>query len=242
MGDFQIHKLHLETLGEYLSSIRTELGYSLLEVSDRSGVHIRYLEALERGVFGALPEPVYIVGFLRKIAAVYEVDPEPLVAEFHREITLTHDIDVRASARSWKTIASRLTPRRWALAISCLVGALFIGICLFQIVAIGRVPALSVRTPQQDERIQGGMVLVSGAATPGSEVVLNGQVVFVGADGLFSNTMSVLPGAQTIEIVAKSRFGSKNRKTVTVVVEDPRVHVVGPVSDTAHQAVAAKNK
>lgn len=243
MGEFQIHKLRLETLGEYLTCIRAELGYERGEVADRSGVHVRYIEALEHGAFAALPEPVYVVGFLRKIAAVYEIDSEPLVAEFHREVTLTKDTDIRASARSWKTIAARLTPRRWALAASCTVGAIFIAVCVYQILAIGRVPALSVRTPQQDERILSGMVLVSGEATPGSEVVLNGQVVFVGADGVFSNTMSVLPGTQTIEVVAKSRFGSENKKHITVVVDDPQASVAGPVSNDSERAsVLAKTK
>lgn len=242
MGDFQIHKLHLETLGEYLTCVRAELGYSRTFVARESGVHVRYVEALEQGVFGALPEPVYVVGFLRKIAAVYEIDPEPLVAEFHREVTLTKDTDIRASARSWKTIAARLTPRRWALVTSCAVGGVFIAVCLFQILAIGRVPALSVHTPQQDERIQSGTVLVSGEATPGSEVVLNGQVVFVGADGVFSNAMSVLPGTQTIEVVAKSRFGNQNKKLITVVVDDPQTSVAGPVSQHGDRSVLAKTK
>lgn len=242
MGDFQIHKLRLETLGEYLTCVRTELGRSVAEVAELSGVHGRYIEALERGSFALLPEPVYVVGFLRKIAAVYKIDSEPLVKEFRREITLTQDTDIQTSARSWKTIASRLTPRKWAVVVPFLVGVIFISLCLFQILAIGRVPALSVRTPQQDERIQGGVVTVSGEATPGSEVALNGQVVFVGSDGVFSNTMSVLPGAQTIEIIAKSRFGSENKKIVTVVVEDSRADVSGPVTSTTNGAVLAQTK
>lgn len=242
MGDFQIHKLHLETLGEYLTCIRTELGYSRAFVADESGVHMRYVEALEQGMFTALPEPVYVVGFLRKIASVYEIDPEPLVAEFHREVTLTKDMDIRASARSWKTIAARLTPRRWALVTSCTLGGIFIAVCIFQILAIGRVPTLSVHTPKQDERIQNGTLLVSGEATPGSEVVLNGQVVFVGSDGAFSNTMSVLPGTQTIEVIAKSRFGNQNKKLITVVVDDPQTGVAGPVSEQGGRSVLAKQK
>lgn len=241
MGEFQIHKLHLETLGEYLACVRAELGYSVLDVAQRSGVHARFITALESSSFAVLPEQVYVVGFLRKIAGVYAIDAEPLVAEYQRELKLAQDTDVRVAARSWKTIASRLTPRRWAVVVSCLVGALFVGVCLFQVVAIGRVPALSLDAPKQDERVQGGTLLVAGAATPGSEVALNGQIVFVGADGHFASSMSVQPGTQTVEVIARSRFGSQSKKVVTVVVEDSRAAVVGPVT-VSHEGDLLANK
>ncbi len=228
MVDFQIQKLGLETLGEYLQSVRLELGLTVEGVALKTGIHAKFLEALEVGNFQVLPESVYVVGFLKKLAAVYSVDPDALIAEYYREISLEQTTGVSKAARDWKTLASRLTPRRWALLTSCILGFVFVCFCVLQIVAIGGVPTLVIDNPKQDERIFGAALVVAGNATPGSEVELNGQVVFVGADGAFTSTVNVLPGAQTIEVVARSRFGSESKKTVTFIVEDTAINVTGP--------------
>lgn len=228
MGDFEIHKLEIETLAEYLLSVRTDLGFSREDVVRKTGIALKLLVALEMGDFQSLPEPVYVVGFIKKVSALYEIPCQPLVSQFYRESLIAEHEEGSSISSSWKTLAQRLTPFRWTLLASFAGGALFIGVCVWQVFAIGKVPAVSVITPKANERIQGSLITVSGLATPGSEVALNGQTVFAGSDGKFSSSISFFSGAQTVTVTAKSRFGKVATRTVQFVVETEMGNPVGP--------------
>jgi transcriptional regulator with XRE-family HTH domain len=220
MGDFELHKLTHETLGEYLTTVRQGFGWTVEKVAGATGITPRFLQAIECGNFAALPEPVYVVGFIKKLGAYYKVPADELVAQFYREARIAEADTQSSNPRSWKTLATHISPLRFTLLASFGGGLLFVGVCVWQILAIGKVPALSVISPQTDERVSGGLVNVSGTATPGSQVELNGQTVYSGSDGHFSSTVSFFSGAQVVEVTAKSRFGKKATKRVTFVVDN----------------------
>jgi hypothetical protein len=180
----------------------------------------KVLAALEEGNFKNLPEAVYVVGFIKKLAAVYEIPADDLVLQYHREVAIAESASGRNVQRAWKVLAARLAPVRWAFFISVFGGLSFVALCAWQIFAIGTVPRLSIQAPLQGQRFTSGLVLVSGSATPGSEVALNGHTVYAGADGLFTSEISFLPGTQTLSVSARSRFGKVAARTVTFLVED----------------------
>ncbi len=237
MVDFEIHKLELETLAEYLFSIRTDLGLSEDDVVQKTGITLKLLSAIETSNFRAMPEPVYVVGFIKKLAALYAIPCEPLVQQFYREALIADNDESSGASVAWKTLAQRLTPFRWTLLVSVAGGALFVAVCVWQIFAIGKVPNVSVITPKANDRIQGSLITVSGLATPGSEVALNGQTVFAGSDGKFSSSISFFSGAQTLTVTAKSRFGKVATKTVQFVVDAGGGSPVGPFLPTATNAL-----
>lgn len=216
MGEFELHKLTHETLGEYLTSVRQDFGHTRAQVSQQTGVSLKLLVALEDGNFSQLPELVYVVGFVKKLAELYATAEDPLILQLYREAALAKRQDVVAG-RSWKTLMARISPTRWALLASVGGGLVFLAVCLFQVLAIGRVPELTVSEPREDQHVDGGLVRVSGFATPGSEVSLNGQPVFAGSDGTFSSSMSVLSGSQVLTVSAKSRFGKMATRHINFV-------------------------
>ncbi len=227
MVDFKLHKLTIETLGEYLLAVRKDTGLTQLEVATRIGTTVKFLDALEAGEFGHLPEPVYVIGFIRKLAVLYKIEAPALVAQFNREIILAKDASTDTTGRGWKTLAERLVPRRVGLLFSLLLGAVFVLVCVWQIFSIGKVPSLTVAEPRLGAKVISGLVNVSGTATPGSEIAVNGHKVFAGADGEFSSAVSFLSGTQTLVVSAKSRFGKIATKTINFVVED--AHMNSPV-------------
>lgn len=235
MGDFEIHKLEIETLAEYLLSVRTDLGFSREEVVRKTGIALKLLIALESGDFQCLPEPVYVVGFIKKIAALYEIPCQSLVSQFYRESLIADHAEGSTISNSWKTLAQRLTPLRWTLLASFAGGALFIGVCIWQVFAIGKLPDVSVVSPKANERIHGSLITISGLATPGSEVALNGQTVFAGSDGKFSSSISFFSGTQTVTVTAKSRFGKVATRTVQFMVDAEAGSPMGPFSPTVSQ-------
>ncbi len=238
MVDFEVHKLELETLAEYLLSIRADLGFTENEVVQKTGITLKLLIALETGNFRTMPEPVYVVGFIKKLAALYEIPCEPLVQQFYREALIAEHNDTLGASAGWKALAQRLSPLRWTLLVSVAGGALFIAVCVWQIFAIGKVPDVSVITPKPNDRIQSSLIMVSGLATPGSEVALNGQTVFAGSDGKFSSSISFFSGTQTVTVTAKSRFGKVATKTVQFVVDAGASSPMGPFLPSGTSATA----
>ncbi len=62
-------------LGEWLRQRREELGISLQQAEAETRIRARYLEALEKEEFQALPDPVVGRGFVRNYAAYLGLDP-----------------------------------------------------------------------------------------------------------------------------------------------------------------------
>ncbi len=64
----------LRQLGEQIREARLARGLSLIEVHSRTLVPLYHLQSLETGAVEKLPEPVYVQGFLRRIAPLLGLD------------------------------------------------------------------------------------------------------------------------------------------------------------------------
>lgn len=228
MGDFEVHKIIIETLGEYLVGLREDLGLSVEYIAKQVGVAPRLMFALESGNFKDLPESVYVVAILKKLALQYGISAQPLIAEYNREVAIYKQSN-NVKTNTWQVLAHRLAPLRWASVLAVFGGLLFLGLCIWQVLAIGTTPTVRVATPQAGQRLSGGLVDVTGFATPGSEVLINGQIVYAGGDGYFASSLSFMPGAQSLTISAKSRFGKMKSQTISFLVEPSNTaEIAGP--------------
>lgn len=72
-----------ETASVDWAAIREKKGISLEDICERTHIHIRKLEAIERHDFAALGMPTFALGYLRSYAKIIEQDPEILVAAYH---------------------------------------------------------------------------------------------------------------------------------------------------------------
>ncbi len=72
-------------LGERLRSAREAAGLGLSDLASRTHVRRSYLEALEEGRYGELPEDVYARNFLRLYAQAVGLDVAPLAELYARE-------------------------------------------------------------------------------------------------------------------------------------------------------------
>jgi cytoskeletal protein RodZ len=64
--------------GRPIADARVNAGLGLRELSLRTKIGLRYLEAIERFDVADLPRPVYLRGYLREIARALDLDPDPL--------------------------------------------------------------------------------------------------------------------------------------------------------------------
>lgn len=69
-------------LGTYLGQLREERGLSIDEVARVTRVAPRYLEALEREDFAALPAPVFTRGYIRAYCQALEVPADEALSRF----------------------------------------------------------------------------------------------------------------------------------------------------------------
>src|SRR4051812_25872049 len=72
--------------GDRLRLAREAQGLSLSEVSARTRVPQRHLEALETGDYSSLPSPTYAVGFSRAYARTVGADEVVVAQEVRREL------------------------------------------------------------------------------------------------------------------------------------------------------------
>jgi cytoskeletal protein RodZ len=71
----------LDALGSILRQTREARGLTISEVSHDTFIRTQYLEALEAGDLSRLPEPVYILGFLRRYANYLGLEGERVLRQ-----------------------------------------------------------------------------------------------------------------------------------------------------------------
>jgi transcriptional regulator with XRE-family HTH domain len=93
-------------IGKALREKREAMGISREEASSRTQIKLEFLQSLEEESFDSLPDPSYLMGFLRRYAHYLELDADGLVEEFHRQISkplmATFGPIPRASPPAWR--------------------------------------------------------------------------------------------------------------------------------------------
>ncbi len=222
----------METLGEYLGAVRSELGLTLEEVSQATGVYEKFIHYIETGKYHLLPPGVYVLGFLKKLAGIYKISSDTLIEQYRKELGIVeHQASEKlAGEKTWKTRFSKvtITPKLMTVTGSALVGAIAFFYVVFQVFAINKTPALAINEPSNDAVISGTSVNVAGKTEPGITVSINGQNVFVDPSGTFHTTIGVAPGQKELRINAANKFGKKNEQVLALRVEEQESsHVAG---------------
>lgn len=222
---FQTKKLAIETLGEYLQEIRTDLQLSIKEVSTKTGIAQKFLKDLESGQFHKLPPDVYIIGFLNKLSSLYAISADQVICQYQKERGILEQV-TRTKAqeqKGWRGYFSRLviTPKLLSLTVG-ITGVVAIVIYLTaSVAAIDRNPTLEILEPISGSVIKEGSIKVAGKTDPGTTVVINDQEVFVNGEGNFNVTLGAVAGQKVLDIKAKNKFDRETRNQILVVVEPP---------------------
>ena len=103
---------HEETrvsLGDELRSARAARGLSIADVETDLRIKSYYVEAIESGDLTALPDKVYVDGFVRNYASYLQLDPEETLARFDAEtgFAKTTKKNRKQQGKTTKTVAAR---------------------------------------------------------------------------------------------------------------------------------------
>ncbi len=91
-----------ESAGALLKAQREQLEMDLEAVCRRTYIRQSYLEAIERGEYRAIGDPVYVRGFIRNYAGAVGLDGDALVRLFNEEMDAGSSVAV-ASGRNDET-------------------------------------------------------------------------------------------------------------------------------------------
>jgi transcriptional regulator with XRE-family HTH domain len=228
---FETKKVPLETLGEYLAVIRTELGLKLSEVVEKTGISEKNLQHLEAGSYHHLPPDVYVRGFLKKLSELYAIPAETLLSQYQKERGIVSQVanNIIAPSTGWKARLSKMviTPKLISFGGGVALVLVAMGYMIFQVSAINETPELKIMEPAAGSVVRGSFVNVEGQTDAGAVVSINGQNVFVDTEGKFQTTLGVAPGQKELEMNAQNKFGKQVSQKILVVVESSPPIVAG---------------
>lgn len=116
-------------VGDVLRAAREERNTSIEMVADELMIRRFYLEALEKGAFGDLPERVYALGFVKNYANYLGLDPKTLMEQFKRDAYgARHASPYQVTLNMPEPVAHSVVPNR---------SAIFVGIAVLVIVLGG---------------------------------------------------------------------------------------------------------
>lgn len=94
-------------IGSKLKEKRQDMGLSLEDVSSKTLISIKYLDAIENSRFSEIPAEVMLTGFLQNYSNLLGINPEEIIAEYkktHRPGTLPPIIKLRLKDMPHKKI------------------------------------------------------------------------------------------------------------------------------------------
>ncbi|MBU1126021.1 MAG: helix-turn-helix domain-containing protein [Patescibacteria group bacterium] len=211
-----------QTLGEKLRALRRGQAVSLDMMERKTHIQRRYLEALERGNYDVLPEPLYTRNFISAYARVLHAD-EHYFIELYLEECGKCDL-----VEPMRTPRQRVSKARFFVWTRLLTSFAFILVALsiisylgWQIKAIIEPPDIIIFTPIDSTITTQPVQQVEGAVNSEATVYINGEQVVLDADHNFSTEVDLQKGLNEIVIEAERRY-SKRRQEIRRVVFDPQ--------------------
>ena len=210
-----------KTLGEKLRLLRRGQAVSLDMMERDTHIQRRYLEALERGRYDQLPEPMYARNFIRAYARVLGAD-ETYLLEFYEDECGRCDLVEPMQTPRQKVRSGRLAiwSRYVKFGLLALVFIAVSGYFLWQLNQLLAPPKVTVLTPQDQLLTDEAEVIVSGFIESEASVFINGVFVVVNEDLTFSSTVHLQEGMNVISVEAMRRY-SRTAQLQRVVVFDP---------------------
>lgn len=239
---FTRKKVESLTLGEKLRKLRGDFRITLVEASRNTKIQARYLEYLENGQYEKLPADVYVKGFLRSYARFLGVDEAALIKLYERERNIQANLEPEkhhSPTRPSLPISSLvITPRTIVLIVTALVVAGVFGYLYREFQSFAAEPRLVILEPAPGSIVETSEITLLGKTDKGARVSVNGEAVFVGGEGDFSEKLTLQSGLNTITIVSINRF--EKQKTETLSLEAHFAESESP--DSAELALRAQEQ
>lgn len=209
-------------IGELLAERREAHHLSIDRVSQLTNIKAEYIALIERNEFDALPPAVYVKGYIRTLAEVFGLEPEPLLALLRRDYkeSTLGVLSTQESGAKRRPVLWRGSTKWSVLLVGALIATTIIYVAVQWLVS-QRPPILVVDSFSELSEIAQNSVL-TGHTSPEAIVLINDAPVALRPDGSFSYPLSLeQTGLVTITIEARDQRGkvSTLEKVLRVVPE-----------------------
>jgi cytoskeletal protein RodZ len=180
-----------------LQSARLDKEYTIEEISQKTKIPIRFLQAFEQEIPKNFPNEPYCSLMLREYSTYLSLNPDEVVSIFRRDYAnKIKNNDIKKSFFAF-------TPQFTYTFFTAILVLLFSGYIFFEYVKYNRPPNLTVDWPKNYSKI----VEISGKTDAESTVKINQDLVVVNQEGVFFKKMELSTGEAKITVESVSPAG-----------------------------------
>jgi len=219
MSPFTPKKLALEdTVGERLRQVRHQRQLDIEHIAAKLKIRVEYLTAMENERFDKLPAGLYGKNFLKKYAIFLGLKPTELLktlddSQFGEE---NENPFSQKILKSRKLIVWPKVIKNVLIAGAILICFLYL---IFYFKNIVTAPELIITQPDKNILTPDASITISGRTEPEAEVRINGAVVLNNNKGMFSQTVNLKKGLNSIIISAQKKYSREQSITRQILVE-----------------------
>ncbi|MBI5731773.1 MAG: helix-turn-helix domain-containing protein [Candidatus Magasanikbacteria bacterium] len=204
MVSFTSKKLNKKkSAADFLKEARQKKGASISTMAKNLAISPKFVEALEEGRFQSLPGEIYTKNFIKRYARCLGCDSALLLKKYAEEkkqgeksvIHFTPICRLTNLSGILRRLAGALTMAGLLIYLSLEVGGIF------------KTPLLIVESPEEGLTVEESSLIVKGKTLPETSVLINGTETLSNQDGLFSETINLVAGANTILVTANKKHG-----------------------------------
>lgn len=214
-----------QTLGEKLRALRRGQAVSLEMMETSTHIQRKYIEALERGRYDELPEPLYTRNFIKAYARVLGADETYFIELYEEESGRTDLLTPHRMPRLRVNRAWLFAPARFLK--MCTFAALavcILGYFSWQVRGIVRAPQIVIEGPADGTQADSAMVSVHGhVENDDVTLIVNGSQVVINSDKTFDTTVDLTRGLNVITVEGTRRYSQKATEYRRVVFDGKAV-------------------
>lgn len=226
MAVFCLKKLEpLIRVGERLKKTRQQQKLSLEDISKKTRIPIKYLEAIESARFKELPQAkAHRLAYIRQYAETLNLNPASFLHQFSQESDLynykpAHPLRV---LRLWRMSSLSNLFRYVALGVLT-VG--FVSYLSWQVNGILQPPKLAVFSPIEGYISNKPVAIVQGETEKEVRLTVNGKEAMANNQGRFEVPIDLSNGVNTITISAIKKHGKTTMVTRHIIVKSNNLTV-----------------
>lgn len=209
------------TLGAYLRSLREDAGLEISQLAEICHIPEEYIKALEEDRYDFFSARVYAQGSIKKILNALNVEKKEFcLTWFSNEWQKVH---LQEQGRySYFPEKSPNNSKKLFLNIyfilEVLILAVIVGFFIFRIAKSFEGPTLEILYPQNEViELHKPILKITGTVDPEASLTVNGREAAIDDKGKFTIKVYLQPGLNTLEFIAKDRFGRLKKKKKYIV-------------------------
>jgi len=197
-----------DLIAKELKRARENKKLSLEEASQKTKINIKYLIALEKGDFLALPKGLYGKNFLKEYSIFLGLN-----RSYFLEVYNDSKLLKREPAKN--LFSNQVVKNKYFLAIPNLLRKIliltivfvFFAYLLFSFQKLNSSPRLEINYPPDNFITNEKIIKIKGLTEQSVDISINGDNILVNLDGTFSQKINLKSGINEIVIEAKKKYG-----------------------------------